>query len=54
MIDHYCPQGPAIINPLVPTTEEERVVFHQGKLNKLSRKLSKDQSLFHQPPNETG
>ena len=47
-------QGAAIVNPLVPHTEDEKQIFQQGVLNKLSRKLVQDESLFLQPPNETG
>ncbi|KAA0200829.1 hypothetical protein HAZT_HAZT000286, partial [Hyalella azteca] len=46
-------QGAAIINKLVPNTEEEKKIFEQGVLNKLSRKIVKEESLFKQPPNET-
>lgn len=46
-------QGAAIINKLVPHTEEEKKIFDQGVLNKLSRKIVKEESLFRQPPNET-
>ncbi|KAF2349945.1 HotDog domain [Trinorchestia longiramus] len=46
-------QGPALVNRLVPHTEEEKAIFEQGVRNKLARKIVKEESLFRQPPNET-
>ncbi|KAB7504898.1 Acyl-coenzyme A thioesterase 9, mitochondrial, partial [Armadillidium nasatum] len=46
-------QGSAVINPLVCDTEEEKRIFHQGEVSKLSRKLIQEESLFVSPPNDT-
>lgn len=47
-------QGSAVINPLVCDSEEEKRIFHQGEVSKLSRKLIQEESLFVSPPNDTG
>ncbi|KAL7638496.1 UNVERIFIED_CONTAM: hypothetical protein RMT77_011066 [Armadillidium vulgare] len=46
-------QGSAVINPLVCDSEEEKRIFHQGEVSKLSRKLIQEESLFVSPPNDT-
>ncbi|KAK7074699.1 Acyl-coenzyme A thioesterase 9, mitochondrial [Halocaridina rubra] len=46
-------QGSAIINPLVPDSEEEKELYQAGETNKLHRLRVKEESLFRVPPNET-
>lgn len=47
-------QKSAVINPLSCETAEEQKIYHQGKVNKLSRRMIQEESLFDSPPNETG
>ena len=47
-------QKSAIINPLICQTDHEKVIFQDGTINKMSRQLLQQESLFKAPPNETG
>lgn len=41
-----------VVNPLVPSTDEEREIFAGGENRKKRRMLTQKQSLFNQEPNQ--
>ena len=47
-------QGPAVVNRLQTTSEDEEKLFLQGELNKIARKRKQQESLFLMPPSESG
>jgi len=42
----------APVHPIVPETEEDKIIYDIGKENQIRRKLTSEESLMKKPPNE--